>query len=74
MAGKATILFLRDEASPDTPLATVEMDGDRLVQIHGYKNERYAGAEDPRITYKDLLSVWLDWIKRGSPRNKAGEP
>lgn len=74
MAGKTTILFLRDEAEPDAPLVTIEMDGDRLVQIHGYKNERYKGAEDPRITYKDLLSVWLDWIKRGSPRNKAGEP
>lgn len=74
MAGKTTILFLRDEAAPDTPLITIEMDGDRLIQIHGYKNERYAGAKDPKVTYKPILDVWLDWIKRGSPRNKAGEP
>lgn len=74
MAGRTTILFLRDEKAPDTPLVTIEMSGNGLVQIHGYRNEGYKGAEDPRITYKDLLETWLDWINRGSPRNKAGEP
>ena len=74
MAGKMTILFLREEEAPDTPLVTIEMDGDRMRQIHGYKNEWYAGSEDPKITYRGLLDAWLDWIKRGSPRNKAGEP
>lgn len=77
--GAVTILFLRKEAAPDKPFLTVEMNGDKLVQIHGYKNEglyttKGRFAPDPREVYKDFLDPWLDWVASGSRRNKKGEP
>ena len=47
--------------------------GDRLVQIHGYKNE-WDGAANPRTKMAWMLDPWLDWIERGSPRKKDGTP
>jgi DNA-binding transcriptional MerR regulator len=77
--GAVTILFLRKEAAPDKPFLTVEMNGDKLVQIHGYKNEglytiKGRFAPDPREVYKDFLDPWLDWVAKGSRRNTKGEP
>lgn len=77
--GAVTILFLRKESAPDKPFLTVEMNGDKLVQIHGYKNEgmyttKGRFAPDPREVYKDFLDPWLDWVAKGSRRNKNGEP
>ena len=72
MAGKTTILFLRREDAPEEPLATIEMSGDRLVQIHGYRND--VGETPAKDTYAELLGVWLDWLRRGSPRRKDGTP
>lgn len=37
MNGRLTILFLRAAAEPFVPLVTIEMNGDKLVQLHGYK-------------------------------------
>lgn len=77
MADMTTILFLRDAAKPGLPLYTIEMDGNRLVQIHGYGNERLKGgrrAPDPRETMRWLLDPWLEWIAKGSKRNKKGQP
>ena len=73
MAGKTTILFLRRKAAPDASLYTIEMDGNILRQIHGWRNERN-GAPDPRKTMAWMLDPWLDWLKKGSPRNKDGSP
>jgi hypothetical protein len=77
--GAVTILFLREEKRPNSPFLTIEMAGNRLVQIHGYKNEglhtkQGRFAPDPRETYKDFLDTWLDWLKNGSKRNKDGTP
>lgn len=79
MAGVLTILFLRREETPDASLYTIEMDGNRLAQIHGYKNEfRYCPGHkqlpDPRETMAWLLDPWLAWLKKGSPKNKDGDP
>ena len=79
LSGATTILFLRRERKPDTPFLTIEMWGDKLQQIHGYKNEgqySYAGrfAADPRETFRWMLDPWLDWVKRGSKRNEDGSP
>lgn len=71
--GKLAILFLRDDARPYTPLVTIEMNGTRLVQIHGYRNE-YDGAENPRRVYADIVEPWLAWVTAGSKRNKDGKP
>lgn len=73
MDGQTTILFLRKAAAPDTPLYTIEMKGNRLVQIHGYRNES-GGAPDPNKTMKWILTPWLAWIADGSRRDKQGNP
>ena len=79
MEGKVTILFLRQEAAPEVPFLTVEMNGDKLVQIHGWKNEglyttQGRFAPDPQEVYKNFLDPWLEWLANGSRRNKKGEP
>ena len=70
MNGKLTILFLRRTETPEVPLYTIEMHGNQLIQIHGYKNEVGTGAENPRIKMDWLLTPWLEWLKKGSPRDK----
>lgn len=77
--GKATILFMRRREKPDEPWLTIEMSGNRLVQIHGYKNEgihtqKGRFAPDPREVYRDFLDTWLEWLKKGSKRDKKGNP
>lgn len=71
--GKVVILFLRDDTRPCTPLVTIEMNGTRLVQIHGYRNE-WDGAENPRKVYADIVGPWLAWVEAGSKRSKDGAP
>lgn len=73
MDGKTTILFLRRANAPDVPLYTIEMQGSRLVQIHGYKNES-GGAPSPKITMSWMLTPWLAWVEAGSKRDKNGNP
>lgn len=74
MEGKTTILFLRRIEEPDVSYVTIEMttDGQSIRQIHGYLNDR--DQESPRVTHKDFLTVWLDWLQGGSPRDQAGNP
>lgn len=75
MSDKTTILFLRRLDDPDAPLYTVQMDGNQLIQIHGYKNERLEGnrkAPDPRETMRWFLDPWIEWLNKGSPRRKDG--
>ena len=77
MKGVTTILFLRRCDAPDTPLYTVQMDGNQLIQIHGYKNEGiHSGkgrfAPDPQKTMAWFLDPWLKWLKKGSPRREDG--
>lgn len=77
--GKTTILFMRKANKPDEPWLTIEMDGNKLEQIHGYRNEgvytlKGRFAPDPAKVYKDFLDTWLDWLKKGSKRDKDGRP
>lgn len=79
--GKVDILFLRDAENPDKPMVTIEMkprvsptDPVHMVQIHGYRNEMYKNAIDPKKKYKEFLDVWMDWLRYGSKRNKKGAP
>lgn len=79
MEGKRTILFLRDRTRPHKSLVTIEMDGNRIVQIHGWDDERSAcmdnpKRESPREIYREFLDGWLDWLKAGSKRDKRGMP
>lgn len=77
--GDVTILFMRKAKKPDKAWLTIEMSGNRLVQIHGYRNEgvhtqKGRFAPDPAEVYKDFLDTWLDWLKKGSKRDKDGNP
>lgn len=79
IAGKTVILFMRKAAAPDVPWLTIEMWGNELKQIHGYRNEGlYTGkgrfAPDPREVYRGFLDAWLSWVKSGSRRKKDGTP
>ena len=70
--GATTILFLRRTETPEASLYTIEMDGNILRQIHGYKNDK--GRTDPRETMGWFLTPWLQWLREGSPRDKNGAP
>ena len=77
--GATTILFLRREDAPKKPLVTIEMDGNKIRQIHGWDDERTACKENPkriscRVLYKAFLEVWQAWMDAGSKRNKDGTP
>lgn len=77
--GKTTILFMRKVKKPDEPWLTIEINGNKLVQIHGYKNEgvhttKGRFAPDPREVYREFLDTWLDWMEKGSKRDKRGNP
>ena len=77
--GKVTILFLRREADQKKRLITIEMSGNKMIQAHGWDDERTACKDNPdrvapEVMYKDFFEVWLRWLKSGSRRNKNGEP
>ena len=72
--GVLTILFLRRSQAPGVPYVTIEMDGNRIQQIHGYRNEVGTGAQNPREVHKEFLDTWLRWLRAGSKRNEDGTP
>jgi len=72
--GKVTILFLRDRKHPQTPLCTIEMNGNCLVQIHGLRNERDKGSIDPKLRFTEIYEPWIAWVKADSKRRKDGTP
>ena len=79
LSGATTILFLRRRDKPHTPLATIEMNGNRIMQVHGYRNEIDPCAENPEMVsarelYKNVLDPWLKWLEGGSKRDKDGRP
>lgn len=81
LEGKVDILFLRHIRKRNRSYMTVEMrarktgqDKVELVQIHGYKNERYKNAQPASLKCKWFLDAWKDWLRAGSPRDKKGNP
>ncbi len=79
VAGRTTILFMRRIDKPNIPWLTIEMNGNELKQIHGYRNEGLYTAKgrfaaDPREQYRELIDKWLAWLAAGSKRNKDGTP
>ncbi len=57
MAGKLAILFMRNTSDPDTPLYTIEMHGNELIQIRGKHN--CAPSKEAR----EFVAKWLEWVK-----------
>lgn len=79
LKGATTILFLRRRDRPHTPLATIEMNANNIVQVHGYRNELEGCADNPdresaRKLYAPVLDPWLKWLRDGSKRDKNGRP
>lgn len=79
LTGTLTILFLRRSDRPEMPYVTIEMDGNQLRQIYGYKNETKPCADNPdrvspRVRHKEFLDTWLRWLRSGSKRNADGTP
>lgn len=79
MSGAATILFMREVKRPNVPWLTIEMDGNKMRQIHGFRNEGLFTEEgrfapDPREVYREFLDTWLEWLEKGSKRDKRGNP
>ena len=79
LKGATTILFLRDVKRPQKPLATIEVNGNSIQQIHGWDDERTACPENPsripaKLLYASILQPWLAWLKAGSKRDKRGLP
>lgn len=72
MSGALAICFLRRKDAPHKSLYTIEMQGNRLMQIHGFQNDR--NAANPRTTMAWMIKPWLDWIAKGSKRDKDGKP
>lgn len=72
--GVLTILFLRKSDQPGVPYVTIEMIGNQIQQIHGYRNEVGTGAQNPRKVHKEFLDTWLRWLRNGSKRNQDGTP
>lgn len=76
--GSTTILFLRKTRKPGRSFLTMEVEeknGRTVIrQIHGYMNERYKDAADPRERYAWFLGPWLDWVNSGSERDRDGNP
>ena len=70
--GVLTILFLRQAEEPNRPYVTIEMDGNRIVQVHGYEND--LGRQSPKVIHKEFFDTWLAWLKAGSKRDKDGKP
>ena len=73
LADKLTICFLRRTETPNTALYTIEMQGNELIQIHGYKNDWEAEVK-PRDAMGWFIGPWLKWLEAGSPRDKQGRP
>ncbi len=78
LSGKTDILFLRSTEEPNTPLYTIEMREGKLIQAHGYKNERKDengySVPSPFDACGDFLEIWTRWVAQGSPRTPQGKP
>lgn len=62
ITGKLAILFMRDTASIENALYTIEMHDNELVQIRGQHNC------DPTKEARKFVDKWLKWVKL--PENK----
>lgn len=76
--GKTTILFLRKQKTPGRSFLTIELKERKgmieILQIHGYRNEGYRHAVPPKKKFAWFLDPWLDWVNRGSERDRDGAP
>lgn len=63
LQGKLCICFLRKAANPEKSFYTIEMQKEKCMQIHGFKN---CGIEkSPKAQL--FFEKWLKWVAAGSP-------
>ena len=70
-SGKTTILFMRREKEPFCPVWTIEIHGDKLIQVQGAFD---MDSSKPKGEARAFLRRWEAWVKAGSRRDKAGRP
>lgn len=68
--GKSAILFIRRAEQPEKPFFTLEFDEKKklVLQNRGLRNCNRTKA------VKEFEEAWIQWIKNGMPRDKAGMP
>ena len=68
--GETFIFFIRREAEPDMSWYTLNLDKDlaRVIQNRGIRN----CDRTPEI--EAFEKTWLEWVRNGAKRDKAGEP
>lgn len=69
--GTTTILFMRRRQDPFKSAWTIEMHGDRMVQVQG---ERDQYENHPQKKARVFMDEWLAWVAAGSKRDKDGKP
>lgn len=69
--GTTTILFMRRSKNPFLPAWTIEVNGDKVIQVQGRSD---AAENRPRDRAAKFLNRWKAWVQAGSRRDKAGEP
>lgn len=68
--GKTTILFIRRCSEPNVPYYTLEIIGNKIMQYHGYANERDTrGKKDEAVIA--FVEKWHKWVEAGSRPQKA---
>lgn len=68
--GKTTILFIRRCSEPNVPFYTLEIIGNKIIQYHGYANERNTnGKKDERVV--KFVKKWHKWVEAGSRPQKT---
>lgn len=67
--GKTTILFLRKINEPNTPFYTIEIHGNKIDQVHGYRNDVETGHK-PLPEVSEFIAKWNEWLKAGSPKKR----
>lgn len=70
-SGQTTILFMRRKEHPFLPAWTIEMRGEKMIQVQGRSD---LPGSKPKAEAKQFLDQWLEWVAAGSKRDKSGKP
>lgn len=58
--GKLSILFIRKLSDPDTSYVTMEVQGKRIIQYHGYKNDVKKQLPKQVVDFVEEFKKYID--------------
>ena len=58
LSGNTNIVFLREKAAPEIPFMTIEINGEKVVQIHGSHNAWLGSCEK----YQKAIPAVMHWL------------